>query len=198
MKKRDEFYSDLDTSKTARESKKSCSCQALVIFFVLLLIVLELSLFFVARSIKSGPKDVGFVSPEGQLEMKGSGIDIGDGRFALSVSQGMLCSSLLQAKVIQNLSCAISEEGITVAGKFSSYLPSNARIVLVPQAKDGRVDFETKRVTIGSIPVPSFLSSGLDKTLNSALYKSFPDLEKAEVLRVELQEAVMTITAKKR
>lgn len=198
MEKGKEFYEDLDEVRNHREKKSSCSCLSLVVFFIALLLVLELSLYFVSRGLRSKSEDQGFVSPQGQLEMKGSGVDIGADRFALSVSQGMLCSALSESADIQDLSCAISSDGILLTGKLGSFLPSNAKAVIVPEAKSGRVVFKIKKVSVGIVRVPAFLSGRLEDTLNLALYKTFPDLEKAEVDKVELQEAVMTITAKKR
>ena len=195
--KKEEFYSTLDDSKLKREKKSSCSLLSLGIFFLIVLVILELSLYFIARGFKSNEKNENSVTPSGELEMKGSGIDLGDNRFALSVSQGILCSSIEKTINVQDLSCAISETGIELTGKFSPLLPKNTKVIVIPVAENGKVAFRVKRLTIGFIPAPSFLLKNISTSLSSALYASFPDLEKAEVDKVELQEAVMTITAKK-
>lgn len=192
-----EFYSTLDDSAKVRGKKSSCSCLALGIFFVVILILLELGLYFVARGFRADEKNSNSIVPTGEIEMKGSGIDLGDNRFALSVSQGILCNSLGQVREIKDLNCAITEEGIELSGKISSYLPSNAKVVLIPTQKEGRVEFRVKRLSVGVVRVPSFLAKSIGSSMGLALYSTFPDLEKAEVLKVELQEAVMTITAKK-
>jgi len=193
----EEFYSTLDDSTKKRGKKSSCSCLALGIFFFALLLILELGLFFVARGFKSDEKNSNSITPTGSLEMKGSGIDLGDNRFALTVSQGILCNSLGQVREGKDIGCAISEGGIEISGKISSYLPSNAKAVLIPVEKDGRVEFRVKGLAVGSVPIPSFLAKSIGSSMGLALYSTFPDLEKAEVDKVELQEAVMTITAKK-
>ncbi len=192
-----EFYSTLDDSAQKRGKKSSCSCLALGIFFFVILVILEMGLFFIARGFKSDEKNSNSIVPTGELEMKGSGIDLGDNRFELNISQGILCNAVKQITNIKDLSCAISADGIELSGKISSYLPSNAKVILVPTQKDGKVVFKVKRLSVGSVPVPTFLAKSIGNSMGLALYSTFPDLENAQVDKVELQEAVMTITAKK-
>lgn len=192
-----EFYSTLDNSAAKRGKKNSCSCLALGIFFLVVLVILELGLFFIARGFRANEKNSNSVTPSGELEMKGSGIDLGDNRFALTISQGILCNAIANTSGIKNLNCAITADGIELSGKISSYLPSNAKVILIPTQQNGKVVFQIKRLSVGFIPVPSFLAKSISNSMGLALYTTFPDLEKAQVDKVELQEAVMTITAKK-
>ena len=196
-KGKENFYSDLDDSREQKGKKNSCSFLSLAIFFIIIFLIAEFSLYYIAKGFRSNNQDSNAITASNQLDMRGSGIDLGENRFALSVSQGILCSLIEKYANINSLACAINPSGIELTGKLSAFLPSNTKVILTPSVRSGKIEFKVKKAAVGFVTVPSFFVNYLSDLLNSALYQTFPDLEKAQVDKVELQEAVMTITAKK-
>lgn len=187
-----EFYRELD--RTHRK-KSFCSCSTLGIFFLAVLIILELSLFLLARGFKSSPNlDQPALAPD--LPQQLSTVELEDGYFRLVISEGSLCSSLAQVKGFKNLSCQISDEGLVVAGKFGFVFPPNSRLVLNPRIDKGRLAFDLTSFSIGKISLPSGWASGLSVAAEEAIYKSAPDLDKAEVEEVEVTDGLVMIRAK--
>ncbi|MDH4358412.1 MAG: hypothetical protein OEV37_00475 [Candidatus Berkelbacteria bacterium] len=188
-----EFYRELDSS---HRKKSFCSCTTLGIFFLVVLIILELSLFLLARGFRSSPNlDQPALAPD--LPQQLSTVELEDGYFRLVISEGSLCSSLAQVKGFRNLSCQISDEGLVVAGKFGFVFPSNSRLVLNPRIDKGRLAFDLASFSIGKISLPSGWALGLSMAVEEAIYKNAPDLDKAEVEEIEVTDGIVAVKMKK-
>jgi len=188
-----EFYRELDSS---RQKKRHCSCLSVSIFFFIVLILLEFSLFLLARGLKSSPKiDLPALTPSSPQSL--STVELENGYFRLVISEGSLCSTLTQSKGYKNLSCQISDEAITIAGKFGFFFPSNSRVVLYPRANKGKLEFDLKSFSIGKIAFPSSWASPLPKAVEQAVYKSVPELDKAEVEEIEITDGIVAVKAKR-
>ena len=117
-----DFYYDLDRAKNR---SGSCNCFSLAVLFILVLIVIEISVFHFFQNIKVDSHQS--VATGGLSEFGGNftKTDIGGGAFQVIVPQGTLCKAISGDK-FSNINCEFSENGLGIDGKLSSFLPANA------------------------------------------------------------------------
>lgn len=184
--KSNDFYSELDNYK---RRGGYCNCTTLAVFFVVLIVVLEIFVFSFARGVKYNPKSSDVKIPVG-LGTELQSTKVTETEEQVYVPQGVLCSIISKYKK-SDLSCLISEEGVEIDGKIGYLLPSNANILLFPQVSNGDLEFVVKRVAIGKVGVPGILSAGIGGIISEAVKGELKG--KVEFKRVLLSEAVMTL-----
>lgn len=190
MAKSEGFYKELDRSK---DRKGSCSCLSLGIIFFILLLVLEISLFLVAKNFKHNPKQDADFSAPALSEGKISSIDLAEGALRVTISQGQLCQAIIDSGInVSDLACQINDDGVKISGKVSAFLPSNTSLTLIPTAKDGKIALEIKKVEVGTIDIsPSLFSLFVGKIENQI--NSNEAVKNMKITKCELGEGMMVV-----
>jgi hypothetical protein len=188
------FYNEMDQSHKKIE-EKTLPFWKLTIFFLILIIVLEIVLFSIGRAFKKIP-DSGF-SVKG---IKNGAIDLVNNQeigneLETTISQGVLCSNLVK-NIKKEVECSVNNDGIIISGKVSDLLPGNTAVYIVPKIVDGEVIFEATKVMVGSIGVSKFIATPITSGLSKAISSSLPI--NAEVKRIDLLPASMVIITSKK
>ena len=189
------FYRELDQSKN---KGSRCGCVSLVILFAILLFGIETALFLGARAIKARPSTSENLSSSVSLQegQDASKFDLEGGVFQVVVSQGVLCARLKEKAGLKDVSCSISEEGIEISGKIG-VLPQNTRAVLAGKIEKEKLAIELESLYIGKLKIPSLLTKNLSGQVMKVISNSAPDLDKANIQKVETREGVLIIEARK-
>jgi hypothetical protein len=186
-----EFYKNLDEYK---RSRNGCSCFGFVLLMIGILVVAEVFLFYVARSIKYDASQDATFATAGTEDLKFSNLEEGK-NIEVIVSEGILCSKISAARDQKKLACIIDERGVTLTGKIATFLPSNAAIVVFPEVKSGRISYRVDSLKVGQFGVPRFLAP----TVSSVFEKTIsPELEGVEVERIELDRGIMVIIGERK
>lgn len=188
-----EFYKELDKHKRDQNAPKRFTLSKLIILFVLILALAEGIVFYIGYSLKKSPVVDGMTKPMLEINPNFSRVEISDSEYQIVVSEGTLCGKIFN-NFKRDLSCQISPEGIVVAGKISSVLPSNASIVFIPKTTSGILDFEVSRATVGSIKVPGFLTYGIKNVFRAVINEQTRGIK---IKRVDLEPSIMVIIADK-
>jgi len=188
-----EFYGELDKHKSIKDAPKGFTLTKLMVLFVMLLIIIEGAVFYIGSSLKRNPIVDGTAPPSIDINTNFSRVDINDRQYQIVVSEGILCGKIF-ASFKRDLSCQISEEGIVVAGKISSVLPSNASIIFMPKVNNEALDFDVKKATVGSIKIPDFLTYGIKSAFRAVVAEQTKGIK---VISVDLEPSIMVIIADK-
>lgn len=191
MAKSREFYEDLDEYK---RSKNGCSCLGFVLLMVGILIVAEIFLFYVAKSVKYDTSQDATSATVERGDLDFSSLEK-DGKVEIVISEGILCSKISATRGQNKLGCIIDEEGITITGRLATFLPSNAAITVFPIAEAGRVSYRVDSLKVGKLGVPRILAPTIVSVLEKAIS---PKLEDVEVKRIELDSGIMVIIGEQR
>jgi hypothetical protein len=191
-----DFYKDLDEFKKKRGC---CSCLSLAVLFIIVLFLVEGTLFYLGRNLKAKPI-IGTATKINQpAEVSFSKVDLNNQEFQVVISEGVLCSRMVKFKGLQNgLSCSINYDGIKIEGKLSALSFSNSAVVLRPKVVDNKLEFEVVEAMIGKVRVPRFLVSQAGNIVLQILKQDIPDLEYAKIKSVELQEGIVVISAERK
>jgi len=194
--KKDDFYKDLDRSSV---KKSYCSCLSFAVLFIFALVLIEVVLFWSAKSLRSNP-----VTPDMIKGIKlTQGTDsfsknqVNDKETTVSISQGTLCAKIVEANKGREISCVITPDGIELSGKFSSLGFQNTKVVIVPYVEKEQLKFRVSDARVGNFKVPDVIGTGAAGLLNKTIKNNLPDLKDASVKSVELQDGVMIIGLKK-
>ena len=188
-----EFYHDLDDHKPVPNKPRRFTIGKFLTVFLIILMIAEGALFYVGYKFKQDPVDELPTKPTSSAGMDFSRVDLSDQQTQIIVSEGILCSKIYD-QFKRDLSCQISSDGVAIAGKISAALPSNASIVFMPVAENGKVRLNVQKATVGSVEVPQFLVFGVKNAFEKVIYAQTQDLK---VSRVDLESSLMVIITDK-
>lgn len=178
-----------------KRSKNSCSCSGFAILMLVVLILAEFILFFIARGVKFDPSKEATISrntENAQFSVVESG---GNNSVEVVISEGVLCSKLSANRQQDGLGCAISEEEVVITGKLATFLPSNASLSVTPNVKGGKISYDVNYLKVGNFKVFGFLAP----TIAGALSKMInPEIKDINVTRIDLNEAIMIIVGERK
>lgn len=188
-----EFYKELDSHRREPSAPKRFTLTKLLVVFVIILALCEGTLFYIGYSLKKAPVEDATVVPTIDVNTNFSRVELNDSEYQIVVSEGILCGKIF-ASFKRDLSCQISSDGIVIAGKISSILPSNASIVFMPKVNNGNLDFEVARATIGTIKIPDLLTYGIKNVFRAVINNQTKGIS---IKRVDLEPSIMVIIANK-
>jgi uncharacterized protein YpmS len=188
------FYNEMDQSHE-QNKEKTLPFWKLTLFFLFLIVGVEIILFSFGKAIKNAP-DTGFSvkgianSTLDLVSSKESGDEV-----ETIISQGVLCKNLAK-NIKKEVVCSIDPEGIIVSGKISDFLPGNAAAYITPKVENGKIRFEVTKLTIGSIAVSKWIAGPVSAGLSKAVSSSLPLNQ--EVKRIDLMSASMVVITSKK
>jgi hypothetical protein len=189
------FYDELDQDK---RKPGSCGCLALGIIFLIILLIVEFSIFSFGHSLRSSANLEQASRINSSVDGDFSVIAGADDKSEIVIQESILCSKIVTSiKSKDGVTCLINSDGLTIAGKVNFITPSNASSLLVPRISNGRLVFDSKESKIGKLNVPAFVSGGFGKIVSKVINNSIPDSKNIELTGVSTQEAIMILQVKK-
>lgn len=188
------FYNEMDQSHE-QNKEKTLPFWKLVLFFLVLILAVEVVLFSFGKALKNAP-ETGFTvkgisnSALNLVSSKESGDEV-----ETIISQGVLCANLSK-NIKKEVECSIDPEGIIISGKISDLLPGNASAYIVPKVENGKINFEVTKLMIGSIGVSKWIAGPVSTGLSKAVSSSLPLNQ--EVKRIDLVSASMVVITSKK
>ena len=122
--------------------------------------------------------------------------------FSLTLTSEELTSVLSPgiktlALEIKESQANISRGGVLVSGKLVKPLKSDIQIETQPKVKDGKIRFETQKITAGKLILPKFFYEEFSSTLNVTFDQNFSKLyENYQVTEIKLNQDEMIISGR--
>jgi hypothetical protein len=202
MEKEENFYHELD-KKTKKRSY--CTCQTLVIFFVLLAIALAVGVTATVKKIAT------VVMPQRQVTATTTDADSLQQKIAdlaqapgastsLTITEqeltGLLVSGINNQPTIplRDIQAQINPTEVVLTGTLTEYIKSSVALSLVPKVVDGKMKFELAKVQAGSLSVPSYVTERLAEQVDLLTEKQSDQFEGVMIKSIRLDEGRMIIT----
>jgi len=198
----EKFYKELDEH---RAHASCCTCQTLVIFFSLILIVLiflTVYLFWRFNQEKSKivqlPQKITneILSKQFKIstgEMGSVEIPVDDNSLSKLLNSGFSFDNF----TIKDIQTIINPNEVIIIGKLLSPINTKLVISVVPQVKDGKIDLSVKSVRSGSLTWPDFLAKTLTNNLKNFFNQKFWLINQTINLEtIELQDGKMILKGK--
>lgn len=199
----DEFYSELD-EKTQRKS--CCTCQTMLIFFAVLLIIFGLLAFWGVKKIKQINLSYRAVVPSESARQsfieKLNATSQNSPTITLTITAEeltTLASTGLSGTnfILKDIQFIISPKQMEIFGTLTKPLGSNLKITTFPQVENAKVKMKIQSIDAGKLRLPGILYTEVEKVLNSFMDANLASFyEKYEVEEVFLEEDQMVIRGK--
>lgn len=159
MSQDDSFFKELDKKK----EKKTISVKAVLIFVIILLAIIEILIFFLAKSFRSAKFDFKDEATKiNPFSLKTEDIEINT-VSEIVLTEKSLCEQIYKIYNSKNLSCSIKEDGVYVFGKTSGLMLANANLKLNPVITGQRLKLELAELHFGRFDAPNFVKSSASK-----------------------------------
>lgn len=196
------FYRDLDNRSRRRSC---CTWQTFILFFVALTIFASAVTIFLFYKIKQTnfsiekfyPSDTSKDNFLAKLQ-----IEKFSPTFSITITEQELSSVITRGISavtfeIQNIQAVIDTENIIFYGKLTKPLKADIKIETAPTVKDGKIYFQTKKISAGKLILPGFLNAEIEKALNKMMDENFNNLYKNyNVENIQLGQDEMIINGK--
>lgn len=201
------FYKEMD-EKSGRKS--FCTCQTLVIFFIVLFLLGAGLIWRAYKKVSAPAKPKEIVTPtmvsEDTLKKKLEQITQTPTQSQVTIeltNQELtsLLNEFLSAQPNLNIKGAqaqIQPTGVVFAGRLTSPIETDVQVVTQPFVEEGKVRFRIEKVSAGTLGLPEFATKQLSDVLSQALKNIDQKLVGVTVQNVELRQGVLVVRGTKK
>lgn len=201
MEEKENFFDELDS----KAKHSFCTCQSMIILFVLLAIGLAVAGVVIIRQATTAITPLRKVTPTRTdatlLQRKFDDLKQAPGASTnLVISEQELTALFSQAIEkndsfpIRGIQAVINPEVIVLSGTATQYVKSDLQVHLLPKVIDGRASLAIIKVEAGTFGVPTTLTKLIGSQLDTLLANQLSALKNVEVRSIVLGEGKLTIS----
>lgn len=199
----EKFYKELDKK---RSFNSCCTCQTLIIFFTVILILSSIGTYYLYYQITHGgvtfnppitsTKSVDFSKQVSNIKTDAKG------DFKLVLTSNDLTNLLnsgysTQNILLKDINTSIGSSNIVIYGTLLKPISSKVTISAVPKVADGKILLDVNKLTAGNINFPEIMSSKISSNLSGFADQKMTQLYKNYIVEnITLSHNQMTISGK--
>ena len=195
------FFDEMDRKSPG---KSCCTCQTMIIVFVILLAVLVVLTLIINSRIKA-PSNMQVTTPTSENELLVANEKLQNAYLRKPDSKGMvtieltseelkaLVSAADQDLLLKSIQVNITPLGIEAQGLITSPLKTNLTLMLACEVENSQVKIKVTDIKAGSLNIPSFLAQKISAQAEELFSKQFKKIQHFEIQEIDLESGKMLI-----